>query len=118
MVCDFGALRLCGLLVCERCIVRFAGLCVVGVRACALGMMFHHPWRNVRFSADLQREFEVLKLAAKGMTNKDIAQKLSISERTVQTHFSNIFRKLGVGSRTEAVLHALKEGWLSPEDLP
>ena len=64
------------------------------------------------------RELEVLKLAAKGMTNRSIADELFISERTVQTHFANIFRKLNVGSRTEAVLRALKEGWLSPGDLP
>ncbi len=65
-----------------------------------------------------KRELEVLKAAAKGTSNKDIANKLSISERTVQTHLFNIFRKLGVGSRTEAVLHALKTGWLTLDDLP
>jgi DNA-binding NarL/FixJ family response regulator len=65
-----------------------------------------------------RRELEVLKLAAKGMSNKEIAGKLVISERTVQTHLVNIFRKLEVGSRTEAVLHALKEGWLTMDDLP
>ncbi len=65
-----------------------------------------------------ERELEVLKLAAKGMTNKAIADKLVISDRTVQTHFANIFRKLNVSSRTEAVLRALKEGWLTPDDLP
>ena len=64
------------------------------------------------------RELEVLKLAAKGMTNRAIAEELFISDRTVQSHFSNIFRKLNVSSRTEAVLRALKEGWLSPGDLP
>lgn len=64
------------------------------------------------------RELEVLKLAAKGMTNRAIAEELFLSERTVQTHFANIFRKLNVGSRTEAVLRALKAGWLSPDDLP
>ncbi len=65
-----------------------------------------------------RRELEVLKLAAKGLSNKEIAAELVISERTVQTHLVNIFKKLEVGSRTEAVLHALKEGWLSPDDLP
>ncbi len=65
-----------------------------------------------------ERELEVLKFAAKGMTNKAIADELIISDRTVQTHFANIFRKLNVSSRTEAVLRALKEGWLTPEDLP
>jgi len=64
------------------------------------------------------RELEVLKLAAKGMTNRAIADELFLSERTVQSHFANIFRKLNVGSRTEAVLRALKSGWLSPDDLP
>lgn len=64
------------------------------------------------------RELEVLNLAAKGVGNKEIASKLSISERTVQTHLVNIFRKLRVSSRTEAVLYALKEGWLTLEDLP
>jgi len=64
------------------------------------------------------RELEVLKLAAKGMTNKEIAEELFISERTVQTHFANAFHKLNVGSRTEALLRALKEGWLALEDLP
>ena len=63
-----------------------------------------------------QREMEVLKLAAKGMTNREIAGELTISVRTVQVHLSNIFGKLGVGSRTEAVLHALRKGWLSLED--
>ncbi|MCX8125923.1 MAG: response regulator transcription factor, partial [Dehalococcoidia bacterium] len=64
------------------------------------------------------RELEVLKLVARGMGNKEIAKNLVISERTVHTHLINIFRKLNVGSRTEAVLYALKQGWLALEDLP
>ncbi|RLC92369.1 MAG: DNA-binding response regulator [Chloroflexi bacterium] len=64
------------------------------------------------------RELEVLRLGARGLSNKEIASKLVISERTVQTHFRNILRKLSVGSRTEAVLHALREGWITLEDLP
>jgi two-component system, NarL family, response regulator LiaR len=63
------------------------------------------------------REIEVLKLTAKGMRNKEIAKELNISERTVQAHLSNIFNKLEVDSRTEAVLQALKEGWLDICDL-
>jgi NarL family two-component system response regulator LiaR len=62
------------------------------------------------------REMEVLGLAGKGMTNREIASDLSISVRTVQVHLSNVFSKLGVGSRTEAVLHALRQGWLALED--
>jgi len=62
------------------------------------------------------RELEVLKLAAKGMSNKDIANALSISVRTVQSHLVNIYSKLDVSSRTEAVTRALKEGWIILED--
>ena len=65
-----------------------------------------------------ERELQVLRLAAQGMHNKEIAKELAISERTVQTHLVNIFTKLGANSRTEAILHALKEGWLSLDDLP
>jgi two-component system, NarL family, response regulator LiaR len=64
-----------------------------------------------------EREKEVLKLAAKGMNNKDIADTLCISIRTVQGHINSIFHKLGVGSRTEAIFQSVKRGWLSFEDL-
>jgi NarL family two-component system response regulator LiaR len=65
-----------------------------------------------------ERELEVLKLAAKGMSNKDIAEQLFLSVRTVQTHLANIFTKLDVGSRTEAILCGLRRGWFTLEDLP
>lgn len=65
-----------------------------------------------------QRELEILKRVAEGKSNKDIAAEIFLSERTVQTHMINIFRKLNVNSRTEAVLRALKEGWIALEDLP
>jgi len=63
------------------------------------------------------REMEVLKLVTKGLSNKDIADGLSLSVRTVQGHLANIFNKLGVSSRTEAVVHALKEGWVTLDDV-
>jgi NarL family two-component system response regulator LiaR len=63
-----------------------------------------------------EREMEVLRLAGKGISNKDIARELSLSVRTVQAHLGSIFNKMGVGSRTEAVLHALRKGWLSLEE--
>jgi DNA-binding NarL/FixJ family response regulator len=62
------------------------------------------------------REVEVLHLAAKGMSNRDISRALGISIRTVQTHLSNIFNKLGVGSRTEAVVLGLRRGLFSLEE--
>lgn len=63
-----------------------------------------------------EREIEVLRLAARGLKNQEIAHELSLSIRTVQTHLSNIFSKMAVGSRTEAVLAALRQGWLALED--
>jgi DNA-binding NarL/FixJ family response regulator len=63
-----------------------------------------------------QREMDVLKLAAKCMSNREIAEELVISVRTVQTHLNNIFNKIGVGSRTEAVIHALRKGWITLQD--
>ncbi|KPK21820.1 MAG: LuxR family transcriptional regulator [Dehalococcoidia bacterium SM23_28_1] len=63
-----------------------------------------------------EREMEVLRLASKGISNKDIARELVVSVRTVQAHLGNIFNKLGVGSRTEAVLYALRKGWFSLEE--
>ena len=62
------------------------------------------------------REMEVLKLVTKGSSNKDIADKLCLSVRTVQGHLANIFNKLQVSSRTEAVVHALKQGWVTLDD--
>jgi NarL family two-component system response regulator LiaR len=64
------------------------------------------------------REMDVLKLAARGLRNEDIANNLSLSLRTVQGHLNHIFNKLQVSSRTEAVVRALKEGWIALDDVP
>ena len=68
--------------------------------------------------ADLlsEREFEVLRLAARGLPNKEIARRLGLSIRTVHSHLANIFMKMQVGSRTEAVLLALRQGMISLQD--
>ncbi len=58
------------------------------------------------------REHQVLRLASEGLTNKEIAYRLGISERTVQFHINSIFNKTGTNSRTEAVALALRSGWL------
>jgi len=65
-----------------------------------------------------QREMEVLKLAARGLSNQDIAEELCLSMRTIQGHLGHIFNKLQVSSRTEAVIRALKEGWVTLNDVP
>ena len=59
------------------------------------------------------RELQVLQKGAEGLSNKQIATLLSIGPRTVQTHWRNIFDKLGVYSRTEAIVYCLKKGWLN-----
>lgn len=63
------------------------------------------------------RELDIIKLAAKGLTNKEIADKLHLSYRTVEGHMRDVFNKLSVGSRTEAVLFGLKKGWFTLEEL-
>ncbi len=59
------------------------------------------------------RELEVLRMVARGLTNKEVAQQLFISDRTVQAHLSSIFSKLQVASRTEAVMYAVRHGWIT-----
>ena len=56
------------------------------------------------------RELEVLRLVGEGRSNKEIAAELLISERTARTHVSNILGKLGLSSRTQAALWAVREG--------
>ena len=62
-----------------------------------------------------EREMDVLRAAAHGNANKVIAAKLGISVQTVQVHLRNIFGKLGVGSRSEAVASGIKYGWITLE---
>jgi DNA-binding NarL/FixJ family response regulator len=62
------------------------------------------------------REMEVLKLAATGMSNKEIAGDLSLSVPTVKSHLVSTFSKMGVSSRTEAILDALRRGWVSLDE--
>lgn len=65
-----------------------------------------------------EREIEVLKALARGESNKQIADTLVVSEKTVKAHVSNILGKLGLQSRTQAVLYALRHGMVSIEDIP
>jgi len=64
-----------------------------------------------------QRETAVLKMAAKGMSNSEIAEELHLSVRTIESHLGSIFNKLGVGSRTEAVIEAMRRGRFTLEEL-
>jgi two-component system, NarL family, response regulator LiaR len=60
-----------------------------------------------------EREAEVLQRLAQGATNKAIAQSLGVGEATVKSHVSSLLAKLGLKSRTQAALHALREGWVT-----
>lgn len=72
--------------------------------------------RDDASSALTPRELEVLALVGTGRANKEIAAELSISERTARTHVSNILRKLGLASRTQAALWAVREGLVEVDD--
>lgn len=102
------------------------------VRSVHLGEPVLHPaiavkvarlWAHRRISVRQQateqlslREREILELAAKGLRNKAIADKLNISVRTVEGHFNRIFAKLGISSRTEAVLYAISRHFVTLEE--
>ncbi len=64
-----------------------------------------------------RRELDVMQALLRGYSNKEIARELVISERTVQTHLSNIFSKMEVNSRTEAVLVAMRDGWIAQQPM-
>jgi len=89
---------------------------VVWDSACAKTAFAGPPARVSSNSKDMEapraREMEVLRLAAAGHPNKEIAARLGISQRTVQTHLLNTYRKLGVDNRASAVLVAVKQGWI------
>ena len=63
-----------------------------------------------------RREVEILRLASKGMSNKDIANALFVSVRTVKAHLTNIFNKMGVACRTDAIVKGLREGYISLDE--
>ena len=60
-----------------------------------------------------ERELEVIRLGAEGLTNRQIAEELGLSERTVQTHWRNVYVRIDVCSRVEAIMLCLKQGWIT-----
>jgi len=64
-----------------------------------------------------ERETEIVVLAARGLSNHQIATELDLSEATVKRHLANVYAKIGVGSRSEAVRTALKEQWIGLGDI-
>jgi two-component system, NarL family, response regulator LiaR len=98
---------------------------IEAIRAAAKGEVRLHPKAQKRLIKEVrtpemresltERETETLRLIAKGMSNKEIAESLSVSEVTVKTHVSSILSKLNLQSRTQAALFALKEGLVGLE---
>ena len=95
------------------------GVIVAAVRAAARGEGYFSPpaaakvvaWaRGERPAGLTEREVEVLRLVAEGLSNKEIAHKLRVKKRTVEFHVGNILRKLGVASRVEAAVWAKEHG--------
>ena len=78
---------------------------------------FVSPKSDIEITPDelTPRELEVLQLVAQGLSNKELANKLTISEKTVKTHLSSIFSKLHLSDRTQAAIYALKHN-LVPDD--
>lgn len=68
------------------------------------------------FSPLTPREVEILDCVARGNSNKEIARLLSISDQTVKNHITSILRKLAVNDRTQAVIYALRHGWIKIAD--
>ncbi len=101
---------------------------VQAIRSVKAGRGYLHPSLGVRLMHGVRRqqgtreeraedvltarEVEVLHLLAEGVSNRDIAERLFISEKTVKNHTNSIFRKMGVSDRTQAVLQAIKKGWV------
>jgi len=102
---------------------------IAAIRAVATGQVVLHPSiarhivggraRAGGAREDLSpRELEVLRLAARGGRTRDIAASLAVSARTIESTFTNIFNKLGVSSRTEAIVYAAARGWITLQAEP
>lgn len=103
---------------------------IAAIHAVASGQVILHPAIAAKLQKSLQRhdartaitilterEREVFRHAAAGLHNKEIADRLSLSIRTVEVHLSHVLAKLGVSSRTEAVLYGLANGWFTADGL-
>ncbi|MGH2449672.1 MAG: response regulator [Candidatus Limnocylindria bacterium] len=75
------------------------------------------PGSSKVFAPLSPREVQILDNIAQGMTNKEVAYALAISEQTVKNHMSSILRKLSVNDRTQAVVYAIRQGWIKAPDV-
>ncbi len=98
---------------------------VEAIHAAGRGEVRLHPEAAKRLAQEVRtaemretltpRETEILRLVGRGLSNKRIAQQLELSELTVKTHVSNLLSKLGLSSRTQAALFAIREGLIGLE---
>ncbi len=90
------------------------------IAAKVVSRVIHKPAAGAESEGEplTEREMEVLRLASQGLSNRQIADELIVSPRTVQSHMANIFGKLEVGSRTEAVMVGLRRGLIALKDIP
>lgn len=86
--------------------------------ASVLGEIAAGDRATTAFAPLSEREAVILQAIARGLTNKGVAEELSIAEATVKNHVTSILRKLAVNGRTQAVLFALKKNWISVADEP
>ncbi|MHC5539612.1 LuxR C-terminal-related transcriptional regulator, partial [Singulisphaera rosea] len=77
------------------------------------GLMERSPRPDSPKQALTDREEEVLRLIARGFTNREVASQLNISSKTIETHKARAMEKLGIDSRAGIVSHAIRAGWLS-----
>jgi DNA-binding NarL/FixJ family response regulator len=75
------------------------------------------PGSSKVFAPLSPREVQILDNIAQGMTNKEVAYTLAISEQTVKNHMSSILRKLSVNDRTQAVVYAIRQGWIKGPEM-
>jgi DNA-binding NarL/FixJ family response regulator len=78
------------------------------------GAMASRSVRRDAFDGVSAREFEILKLMASGLANKQVARQLGLSEKTVRNHVANIYEKLGIHDRSQALLYAVRKGLIDP----
>jgi two-component system, NarL family, response regulator LiaR len=82
-----------------------------------LGSLSRSPDDHEASGQLTSREIEILKWASRGLSNKELSEKLFISLRTVKAHMTNIFNKLGCSSRTDAIIKGLKQGYIDLNDI-
>ncbi|MDP9265979.1 MAG: response regulator transcription factor [Chloroflexota bacterium] len=81
-------------------------------------LSIYGPGSSHAFAPLSPREVQILDSIAQGRTNKEVAYALAISEQTVKNHMSSILRKLSVNDRTQAVVYAMRQGWIKGPELP